>query len=235
MKKIAIFVEGQTEQLFVTKLIKQIFGEKNVTVETCKFSGKKGSRKVTRIETSTVGVTASYYFIIYDSGGDSTVKSDILENRLSLQKASFSYIIGIRDVYPLTDINKLRIGMKYGVPTSGIPINIILAVNEVEAWFVAEENHYSNISPILTIELVNSIAGIDVINESTETLVHPADMLNTIYSRAGLTYDKSKTRVERTVEALDYANLYFNVRTRNNSFNDLLVCMDDVFFESYKF
>jgi hypothetical protein len=37
-----------------------------------------------------------------------------------------------------------------------------LAVNETEAWFIAEEKHYSTISSNLTLKLVNSIAGIDV-------------------------------------------------------------------------
>ena len=87
MKKIAIFVEGQTEQLFTQELIKQIFGKENVTIEIMKFSGKQGMRNIAQLSIS-INNTAMYFFKIYDcSGGGNnyTVKSDIRE-QLSLLK-----------------------------------------------------------------------------------------------------------------------------------------------------
>jgi hypothetical protein len=39
MNKLAIFVEGQTEQLFVEKLILEVAGENNVRIEKRKVTG----------------------------------------------------------------------------------------------------------------------------------------------------------------------------------------------------
>ena len=39
MKKIAVFVEGQTEQIFTDELARHIFGHARVEVEELQFSG----------------------------------------------------------------------------------------------------------------------------------------------------------------------------------------------------
>ncbi|GHS90156.1 hypothetical protein AGMMS49957_15340 [Synergistales bacterium] len=227
MKKIAIFVEGQTEQYFTSELVKQIFGEKKIAVEIQQFSGSVGRRNFTIIQTATRTTATDYYFVIYNCCGDSTVKSDIIEQLPTLSKQSFSSVIGIRDAYPLTDIAKLKSSLAYGVPTHGIPIHIILAINEIEAWFIAEELHYAKISPKLLITSVNKIAEIDVTVDSTEILHHPAETLKKIYNSVGVGYRKRKSEVQRTVHALDYGNLYIEVRRRNDSLNELLDCLDN--------
>jgi len=232
MKKIAMFVEGQTEQIFATELVKWIFGRRNIAVESLQFTGKIGSRKMTVIKSLKSAHNAEetlYYFRIYDchgGGENSTVKSDIIEQLASLGREGFSGIIGIRDVYPARDIELLRKMLGYGIPQTAIPIKIVLAVQEIEAWFIAENRHYEKICPMLTLKVANAVAGIDVSKESTEILPHPAETLNNIYHRAGYAYRKRKCQIERTVEALDYGNLYSNVRTRNNSLNELLVCLE---------
>jgi hypothetical protein len=235
MKKIAMFVEGQTEQIFATELVKRIFAQRKIAIESLQFSGKIGSRKMTIIKTAAAmrgnPESLAYYFRIYDchgGGESSTVKSDIIEQLASLNREGFAFIIGIRDVYPASDILLLRKMLGYGIPKIAIPINIVLAVNEIESWFVAESRHYRKISPILTIALVNKMTGIDIERDSTEVLRHPAETLNNIYHRAGCAYRKRRCQIERTVEALSYENLYFNVRTRNSSLNELLTCLEEI-------
>jgi hypothetical protein len=109
---------------------------------------------------------------------------------------------------------------------ASIAVKIILAINEIEAWFIAEENHYAKISSKLSFETANKIAGIDVRADSTESIPHPSAILKKIYQEARTTYNKSEEKVQRTVDALDYANLYVNVRNRNDSLNDFLTCLD---------
>jgi hypothetical protein len=96
-------------------------------------------------------------------------------------------------------------------------------VNEVEAWFMAEEKHYAKIDPKLTLAKVNAIAGIDVSTDSTELIAHPTEKLQQIYN-----YSKRKNTVTRIVNTLDYTNLYIDVRQRNNSFNELLMHLDSI-------
>ena len=53
-KKIACFVEGQTEQIFVEKLFQEIAGYKQISIETYKFQGSKGNRRIQRLKLSIV-------------------------------------------------------------------------------------------------------------------------------------------------------------------------------------
>ena len=228
MKKIALFVEGQTEQIFTEKLIREIVGKHGFSIEKSKFlGGKKTIRKPLWLATQSSNGNLEYYFVIFDCGGDEKVQSDIRERLDSLRDESFSLVIGIRDVYPETNIVKLKHYLYFGIyPKPEISVNIILAVNETEAWFLAEETHYPRISKRISLETANEIAGIDVSKENTETIPHPSETLKQIYIKGGTTYDKSREKVQRTVNALSYENLYMAVRKRNNSLNDLLTCLD---------
>jgi hypothetical protein len=230
MKKIAIFVEGQTEQIFVLELIKTIFSEKSIAIEINQFSGKIGLRKIINIRTADIDDNTAFYFRIFDchGGGDiSTVKSDILEQLNELEAQTFYQIIGIRDVYPLPDPVKLRRNLNNDLHGK-IPISIVLAVQEIEAWFLAEENHYQQISSKLSIDTVNSIAGIDVSKDSTESISQPSETLKRIYNSVNIGYQKTKKQVQRTVSALDFINLYINVKKRNKSFNEFVSCLDGI-------
>jgi hypothetical protein len=226
MKKVAVFVEGQTELIFAGELIRHIFGHNNVDIEEQEII----SHQVQTIRSVDDTSSTAYFFRIYDchgGGNASTVISDIKEQFSSLIKASFSYIIGIRDVYPATDLVKLRSGLSSGLPpTATPPVEIFLAVREIEAWFLAEENHYSLMDESLTIPLVNEIVKFDITTTSTEKINHPSSILRAIYQSVGKDYRKKKWEVEHTVYALDYENLYLAVRYRNNSLNELLTCLD---------
>lgn len=231
MKKVAVFVEGQTEQVFADELVRHIFGHAKVAVEILQFSGKEGSRRIHTIRSVNRASSMEYLFRIYDcqgGGENSTVKSDIIEQFSKLKMESFSYIIGIRDVYPLQDMSKLKMMLNKNLPLDPVtPITIFLAVREIEAWFMAEENHYHLINEALAISTVNSIVGFDITNDSTESIDHPAVVLKHIYQSVGKNYTKKKWETERIVYNLDYDNLYLNVRKRNNSLNELLTCLDE--------
>jgi hypothetical protein len=230
MKKVAIFVEGQTEQIFADELVKHMFGHAKVDIEQLQFSGKDGSRRIRTIRSTDITSSAEYLFRIYDCHGgneNSTVKSDIKDQYSRLLKESFSYIVGIRDVYPLSDAQLLRSKLHLGLPNSQfLPIEIFLAVREIEAWFLAEENHYQLIDSSLTNHSVSLIIGIDITVTSTESIGHPSFVLKQVYQSVGKDYNKKKWEAERTVNNLDYENLYVNVRTRNNSLNEFLTCLD---------
>ena len=230
MKKIALFVEGQTEQIFAEKLIREVIGRYGFFIEKYKFmGGKKTARKPLLLTSHDTYENSEYYFVIYDCGGEGKVQSDIRDSLDSLREESFSLVIGIRDVFPETNIAKVRQYLYFGVPAnSDIPVKIILAVNETEAWFLAEETHYPKIAKKLSLETANEIAGIDISSDSTEIIPHPSDILKQVYIRGGTTYDKSREKVERTINALDYENMYVNVRNRNSSLNELLTCLDGV-------
>jgi len=162
MKKIAFYVEGQTEQFFLNKLLIEIAGIKNICLILRKFNGR--SRPPTQeIYPKSVSqpVNPSHTALIYNCGNDEGVKTRILEEYQDLTNDGFNEIIGIRDLFPLTDLTRLETRLKNGLPSRGeipLPANtsIVIAVHEVEAWFLAECNHFTCIDSNLTEALVAS-------------------------------------------------------------------------------
>ncbi len=77
MNKLAIFVEGQTEQIFAERLIRYSGREKNIGIQVqCLSGGRKGSARTVTEITGTSEITHQDYFIlIFDCGNDSRVKS----------------------------------------------------------------------------------------------------------------------------------------------------------------
>ena len=228
MKRLAIFVEGQTEQLFVTKLLREIAGENCITINNEKYVNKNGMRLITSIDAASVENERKFYVIIRDCGGDSCVKSDIIDGCEKLSMAGYEKIIGLLDVYPKTrnEIQKYELGLKYGVPTKYIPINIVLAVMEIEAWFLGEASHFNKIHPDLTRERIVSTFGFDPFTENMEIRNHPADDLNDIYKLVGFAYNKKKQNTLRTVNSLDYNRLYIEQQEKMESLENLIAQID---------
>jgi len=81
MKKLAIFVEGQTEQLFVERLLVEIAGSNYVSIESyaAHGGGKSGQPRRLKLLTArkTFG-TEKYYITLVNSGTDGRVASDII-------------------------------------------------------------------------------------------------------------------------------------------------------------
>jgi hypothetical protein len=222
MKKIAIFVEGQTEQFFVSKLLQEIAGRKNISVTLYQLRGGSNSPKqqilVSNKSYSLQSPMATHEALIYDCGNDEKVKSDILEEGPNLKAQGYSQILGIRDLFPQsrTELTKLERGLKF-IPSHyqplPLPHDIIVAVMEIEAWFLAECNHYGCIDANLSVSLITSRLGFNPDIGDMTLRRHPAQDLDDIYHLVGKAYRKEKKQVQRTVECLDYAEIYLNPKS----------------------
>jgi hypothetical protein len=226
-RKLAVFVEGQTEQIFTKKLIAEIAGRKNVAFEERKYHAK---RIINVALTDNEGNDKpSRFVLIVDCGRDEHVKSVILEQRQSLINSKYELVIGLRDLHPLSkaDYPKLEMGLKTRVPTRDIPIEFVIAVMEVEAWFLQEWTHYEKIDPGLTIQNIVNAIHFNPKTDNADDVLLPADTLNQIYRLAGKSYSKARLKVERTVESLDYENIYLNVRGKLPQLNQFIEHIDN--------
>lgn len=233
MKRYAFFVEGYTEQLFLEKLLTAIFGNNNIEIENKKIGGgKKNPISITTISTPTNSDKKDYYVLIYDCGGDSSIRSYIEDQRASLIKTGYIKIFGIRDVFPdfaRSEINKLQKGLYFKLPQKGLPIKFILSIMEIEAWFLAEENHYAKIDSKLTIDYIKNNYSFDPSNYNTELRDEPTNDLRKIYQLAGKNYTKTKSNIDRTINSIDYDNVYINVCVRVNALNVLITEINSFF------
>ena len=237
MKKIAIFVEGQTEQFFINKLLIEIAGEKNIAIILKKFIGKGQPKKDVYPKSLSQGISPKHTALIYDCGSDESVKTRILEEYQNLFSQDYTEIIGIRDLHPLENLQKLESRLLNGLIKNGriteaaLPYNtsIIVAVYEIEAWFLSECNHFSCIDINLTKELISRHAsrlGFDPYIDDMTLLPKPSDCLKDVYQIVGKTYSKKKNHIERTVECLDYSNVYIGLRDKIQKLADLIFKID---------
>ena len=225
VKKLAFFVEGQTEQIFVQRLITEVAGAHNVNFAVRNYSDH---RIVNFKQIAPEGQEQKHFVLLYNCQGDDQVKSKILYERDKLTKAGYGLIIGLRDLYPkpLADLDKVKRGLSYAVPTTGVPTHIILAVAEVEAWFLQEKNHYSNISTALDPSTFKAEFNFDPSVDSAELIEHPAILLRDIYRSAGKSYRKKRRYSERTVAALDIDSLCMTTQVALPHFHELMKHID---------
>lgn len=235
MTKLAVFVEGQTEQLFVQRLVQEVAGRNNVAMDLRKglFGGRSGvPRRLVQLESSDAR-GKQFFVLIVDSATDNRVASDIREQYESLVRAGYSRVLGLRDVYPQShsEIPLIKRALGRILPKGSIPVDIVLAIMEIEAWFLAEYTHFERFDSRLTLEKVNQAVGDDVQTLDVENIAHPSDTLNTVYELVGRVYGKKKDQVSDTVDTLDYVHLYVELPIRVSALKCLCDHLD-VFLSS---
>jgi len=229
MNKLAIFVEGQTEQMFVTRLLKDVANRNQIFLSKEKIRGRSSSRpSIYTISWSIQNSGYEHYVNVIDCGGDERVKTVIRDNYDGLVNSGFQAIIGIRDVYHefvYSEIPKLRNGLRLNLKANPIEVIFVLCVMEIEAWLVAEHTHFLRIDGQLTIPHIKASVGFDPSVDDVQLREHPAQDLNRIYSLVGMAYNKNKKKVQRTINFLDFENIYLELGQR---FPDLRVLNDSI-------
>lgn len=205
MKKIAIFVEGQTERVFVRRLLSAIADRREIHFEEVQAHGARHERASSFEWIAASNPRQGYYILLWDCGAVSKVRSDLLDRYQGLVRAGFQRAIGVRDAHPVSreQMPSLRANLN-GIIPGPVPVDFILAVMEVEAWFIAEHTHFARVDHRLTMKLIHRSLGIDPSRDNPENLDRPSHDLHDIYSLVGLDYSKSAEDIERTASKLDF-------------------------------
>ena len=216
MEKLAIFVEGQTERIFVENLLHALAGPRNYHIDAIQAFG--GGPILPRIWEEIHAVRPAprteFYILIYESMNDSRVLSDIRDQYQTLVDQGYKAIIGVRDVYPdpAADIPTIRADFVTYTPQAPIIPVLILEVMEIEAWFIGEHLHFPQMHASLTHPTVTTALGYDPGTHDVTTIAWPCGDLRNVYALAGLGYRKSRYHAERTVGVLSYENVYLHLR-----------------------
>ncbi len=208
MKKIAIFVEGETESEFIGCLLKKIAGRKHISIKTFKLSGgKNNTQRIVRFVGESNSNQAKYEVFIYISSTDNRVASDILEQTQALEHQGFECVLGLRDLRGDKDNKKLTLNDLARMESfsefiktrcSPLRVHIVIAVMEIETWFLAEINHYECVDNGLTKEVVcSNNVGFNPCTDDLTLRPEPAEDLKHIYQIAGKSYTKSAAHRKR--------------------------------------
>ena len=230
MKKVAIFVEGQTEKIFVEKFLYEYFNTYYIEIEFQKRLGKTYTKLIGKRENP----FAEYHFSIVDMTGDANVFSALYERAEQMMQRGYTYLLGVRDVYPqytrdeipvvLRNLRKLFSQFSYGDR-----LKPIFAIMEIEAWFLADYHVFSRINPIITPEFVKEQLNIDLIQTDPQSYEHPSGIINKIFNLFGETYKKREKQSYQIVSRLDYDFLVCSEEVLNNlsSWKYFLDCVDE--------
>ncbi|OUL74731.1 DUF4276 family protein [Paraburkholderia hospita] len=227
MKKVAIFVEGDTEFFFVEKLVQEVAGYGKVRLVMVKQHGNT----IHFVKTNGApGDVAQLEIYLVNCSCDGKVKPFIVERGERLKNKGYTSIIGLQDLYPkgLEHLEKFEQGLARGLEHVPIPVTICVAVKEIEAWFLNEVEHFKEIDPQLDRPTIANATGFDPgADDAEQTVNHPAGTLDKIYQLAGLRYKKHGNEIHRLIAALDFGSLYYDVRAKSTSLDKFLCLIDD--------
>ncbi|MEO6825333.1 MAG: hypothetical protein ABI167_11545 [Nitrosospira sp.] len=168
-----------------------------------------------------------YYVLLVDCGGDHQVKPRIYEQHEYLTRAGYTKIIGLRDVRPnftYEQIPKLERDLKKYIKTSLIPVEFVLAVMEIEAWFLAEFNHFPKIDPLVTVSTIKATLGFDPESADLQLRDTPRDDLERSYMIGGKNYEKP---AYTTIACLDYSYIYLELQHKVAYLKRLVASIDE--------
>lgn len=228
MHKLAIFVEGHSELLFVRRLLQEVAGKNNVAIQSQQiFGGRSVPRRAIIIHAAQFAGNERYYILITNCGGDHQVAARIKEDHAKLSASGYTKIIGVRDVRPdfsILDIPRLERGLRLGVRADLISVDFVLSVMEIEAWFLSEATHFARIHPSLTVELIKNSLGFDPSADDMSSRPAPAKDLGDCYQLVGHSYRKGSAV---TSDALDYAECYLTLPPRIPYLRKLVDSLDN--------
>lgn len=221
--KVAIYVEGITEVGFVYQLIGEKYGWDwtKVQIECLNLSPQAAANDLRDIGQN----DASDYFLIYDSGSDTSVVSDIRGRFRGHMDQGFDKVVGLRDVYSESyiDLYGRRLNQQNIIdfikdiqePLEELDqtgfIRVRFAVMETEAWMLALSDVFQKIDNSLDAKGLKTKAGFDVNSDPQTVYFRPYTKLEDIFKSIGKNYSKHWHEIKEIIFKLkwtDFETLY---------------------------
>jgi Domain of unknown function (DUF4276) len=208
--KIGIFVEGQTERIFVVKFLSEYLGgEHNFSRIELENLGSKGTRVITTRDYP----KAQYYILIFDSTGDGNVVPSLLDRAQNMiENENYSFLIALQDLYDRPrEAKKMVIGsvrQLYNKTPFAEKLRFTLSIMEIESWLLIDYNLFRRLNDIATPEYIRENLNLDIVNTNPEEYDHPTTILNKLYNLFGQKYKKSEDQIYTIVNKIDFDYLY---------------------------
>lgn len=212
MKKVCVFVEGQTEQIFVREFLLKWYEYQNVTINCLKIMGDD----TMPAEYDYPCPNANVLYQIVNVGNDNRVLSWLLKRVNSLKEEGFELIIGLRDMYSVYYRGKSKVvdhnlNNKIIASVNEHIVNVLnadskmvsfhYAIMEIETWMLAMQQSLLKKFPILKIDDLRSIYELN--DDIESTIYHPAATLNEVFQLTGTSYEKHKTDASSILSYMD--------------------------------
>lgn len=208
MRKTAIFVEGQTELIFVREYLLRFFAYQNIDLE-CRTLFSDG--KFESAEYDFPNKEAEFHFQIINVGGDTAVLSRMLKREMYLYQAGYEKIIGLRDMFTEEYLKKSatvdpKLNTKFieasqnaiqRVAAQPKKITLCFATMETEAWVLGMFELFERMDEKLTPEFIHENLEFNLKETDPENyFFQPSKNLDEIFQLIGKAYGKKKGDVE---------------------------------------
>lgn len=208
MKKIAVFVEGQNELIFVRHLLFVLIDPSVLEFKCMRLYSESLQEAPYHYKPDNPRV----YFQIINVGNDEKVLGAIRERVDGLINLGFSKVIGLRDMYSYayrkTSKGKINAALSQRfIEEAQKSIaamnakNIIcfhFAIMELEAWILSMYNLFIKVDPKLTVSFIEKALGYNLSQIDPQShFFHPARELNRVLQLIGQSYKKSQADSEK--------------------------------------
>ncbi len=212
MKKVAFVVEGQTEQVFVHEFINEMVN----SIHPCHIVWKRfnGGQTSTLRKRGHPEEDATHVIWIINAQGDDSTVSYIEDNIEHFKKRGFQAVFGLRDRYTgdkkkrPVDPDAIDGRMRLLTSEHGLQIEMTVAIQEIEAWFLSVPTFFQKYDKALTVAKIKQMLGLDLETADVESLDHPAGVIHNVLGSVSLAYKKRLGDAHKIANALDYAALY---------------------------
>lgn len=214
-RKIAVFVEGQTELVFVREFLVKWFNyDSNVIGFDCYHLFRSEFRDASY---SLGTLDSENYYMLVNVGNDCSVLSKIRDRMQHLEKLGYQLVIGLRDMYSTQYIKDAKGRRIDSIVTQlhidaakeqiahmdgGEKVNFHFAIMEIEAWLLGMDRFLQAVDERLTIDYVSQNVGINLTDNPETSFFHPAAELAKIYGLVGKIYDKHETDISSIMSSL---------------------------------
>jgi hypothetical protein len=174
---------------------------------------------------------AKHTVLISNCCSDGKVLPAIKDRALLLHNANYDLVLGLRDIhpYPSEDLEEIYELANEELSKLPLPCQLVIAVREIEAWFLKDHRHFQLVAPQLTAAFILERLGIDVETLDVEAIHHPAGQMNDIYGLVGARYAKTANDAHAIASRLDYEYLYIDAPAHVPSLKKFLDALNAAF------
>lgn len=236
MIKTAIFVEGQTELIFVREFLLRISDYQDISIECYTLFNDS---ELIETKYKFPCENAAKHFQLLNVGNDNRVLTAILKREKSLFSAGYHKIIGLRDMYGEQyrqtvkthainpEINRKFInGAREQLTNENT--HFVYSIMEIEAWLLGLQQAFQRMDARLTPKYIQEKLNYNIEEIDPEVFFfHPANDVADLYKLVGRSYDKSEGDVSAIVSYIE-KNDYLNLKNSDkcNSFNEFCTILN---------
>ena len=218
MQKIAVFVEGQGELIFIRNILYYLADPAKLSFECFKLHANLQHEVPYEYQNP----NAQIHFQIINVGNDERVLDVIKEREERLLSKGFTKIIGLRDMYSkayrkkskgvIDDeiIKQFIEGVKTSIAEMNNPDNISFhfAIMELETWWLSMYNLFAKINGKLTVSFIETHLGYNLSElDPQKVFFHPAQEIDKIFQLVGENYKKHFDEVESITSKIDASDI----------------------------